>query len=54
VATSEHADKVDAAVAEMLRKPDAQMALELIEQLATTDPHTRRIINAYFEGWESD
>lgn len=54
MATGEHINAVDEAVAEMLRKPDAQMALELIEQLVTTDPHTRRIINAYFEALEQD
>jgi len=42
-----------AAVAEMLRNPDAQMALELIETL-TNDANVLAVIDAYFEALESD
>jgi hypothetical protein len=47
-----NSDTLAAAVAEMRRKPDAQMALELIEALPATW-ETRMIIGAYFEGLES-
>lgn len=46
-----NSDTLAAAVAEMRRKPDAQMALELIDEL-TTDENVRAIIDAYFEGLE--
>jgi hypothetical protein len=45
------ADAVSDAIAEMRRKPDAQMALELIEALPATW-ETRMIIDAYFEALE--
>jgi len=50
--TSDTATPLSDAIAEMRRKPDARMALELIEALPATW-ETRLIIDAYFEGLES-
>lgn len=41
-------DRTEQAVREMRRRPDAQMALEMIEGL-TSDPNVHRVIAAYLE-----
>jgi len=49
--------KADEAVAEMLRKPDAAMAmalelLDLLDQMRTTDPLVEPVVDAFFDGLE--
>ena len=52
MATSEHTDKVDKAVALMHRNPDARMALDIVDQMVDPSSPARRIIDAYYAGLE--